>query len=148
MRTRTLWGGLLVLLVAGCSKPTEGGDRHGGGAAHEEEEHGEQRVRLTPEAVRSARIQTQEVQRKPLSVGLTAPARVSFTQRGVAQVAARVPGRLSSIEVNLGQRVKKGQVLAYLESPELGQARADYLSAATKSRVAEDNFRREKELFD
>jgi cobalt-zinc-cadmium efflux system membrane fusion protein len=137
-----------VLLVVGCSKPTEGGDRHGGGEAHEEEEHGEQRVRLTPEAVRSARIQTQEVQRKPLSVGITAPARVSFTQRGVAQVAARVPGRLSSIEVNLGQRVKKGQVLAYLESPELGQARADYLSAATKSRVAEDNFRREKELFD
>ncbi|WNG25137.1 efflux RND transporter periplasmic adaptor subunit [Cystobacter fuscus] len=153
MKARTLLGVLLMWLGTGCSKPSGGhppeeGTAHAGEEHSAGEEHGEQEVRLTPEAMRSARIQTREVQSKPLSVGLTAPARVSFTQRGVAQVAARVPGRLSSIEVNLGQRVKKGQVLAYLESPELGRARADYLSAATKARVAEDNYRREKELLD
>lgn len=84
--------------------------------------------------MRSAQVQTVE-------------ARVAFTQDGVAQVAARVPGRLGRLEVQLGERVKKGQVLGHLESPELGQARADYLSAVTKARVAEDNFRREKELL-
>ncbi|PTL81603.1 efflux RND transporter periplasmic adaptor subunit [Vitiosangium sp. GDMCC 1.1324] len=114
---------------------------HGGGSGHEEV------IQLTPEAVRSAQLKTDTVQRKALSVGLAVPARVTFTQKGVARVAARVPGRLASIEVSLGQKVKKGQALGYLESPELGRARADYLSAATKTQVAEDNFRREKELF-
>lgn len=116
------------------------GEPHGGGG-HEEI------IQLTPEAVRSAQLKTETVQRKALSVGLAVPARVAFTQKGVARVAARVPGRLASIEVSLGQKVKKGQALGSLESPELGRARADYLSAATRTQVAEDNFRREKELF-
>jgi cobalt-zinc-cadmium efflux system membrane fusion protein len=34
-----------------------------------------------------------------------------------------------------------------VESSELGRARADYLAAATRARVAEANFRREKELL-
>ncbi len=150
-RVWTLVALVLVGLGSGCTKE-KAGEAHAE-EAHGEEKHGEEAhadeglVRLAPEAVRSAALKTEEARQKPLEVGLRVPARVSFAQRGVAQVAARVPGRLASIEVNLGQRVKKGQVLGYLESPELGRARADYLSAATKARVAEDNHRREKELF-
>ncbi|WNG55312.1 efflux RND transporter periplasmic adaptor subunit [Archangium gephyra] len=129
----------------------QGGESHGDedeqGHAHGEEGGQEEVIQLTPEAVRSAQLKTAAAQRKALSMGLTVPARVTFTQNGVARVAARVPGRLADLEVSLGQRVKKGQALGYLESPELGRARADYLSAATKAKVAEDNFRREKELF-
>lgn len=119
----------------------------GEGEVHNEGSGLEKPIQLTPEAVRSAQLKMEAVQRKALSVGLTVPARVTFTQNGVARVAARVPGRIASIEVSLGQKVKKGQALGYLESPELGQARASYLSAATRTQVAEDNFRREKELF-
>jgi cobalt-zinc-cadmium efflux system membrane fusion protein len=154
--------GLAMTLLVGCPRKEAGEDTaHGhdeksaGGKTHgagEQEGHGEESghpkvVQLTPEAVRSAQLKTEPVQRKALSTGLTVPARVAFTQKGLAQVGARVPGRLASIEVSLGQRVKKGQVLGYLESPELARAQADYLSAATKTRVAEDNFRREKELL-
>ena len=143
---------------AGAPGKAQGGESHGdedghghaqGEEGHAQGEEGghEEVIQLTAEAVRSAQLKTGTAQRKPLSVGLTVPARVTFTQNGVARVAARVPGRLASLEVSLGQRVKKGQALGYLESPDLGQARADYLSAATKAKVAEDNFRREKELF-
>ncbi|WPB75083.1 efflux RND transporter periplasmic adaptor subunit [Archangium violaceum] len=128
-----------------------GGESHGDedeqGHADGEEGGHEEVIQLTPEAVRSAQLKTAAAQRQALSVGLTVPARVTFTQNGVARVAARVPGRIANIEVSLGQKVRKGQALGYLESPELGQARADYLSAATRTQVAEDNFRREKELF-
>lgn len=158
--------GLSVVLLLGCPRKEErgGGEGHaqeakrGQEAAHGEAEghggdegHGagghEEVIQLTPEAMRSAQVQTVEVQPKALAVGLTVPARITFTQNGVAQVAARVPGRLGSIEVQLGERMKKGQVLGYLESPELGQAQAEYLSAVTKARVTEENFRREKELL-
>jgi cobalt-zinc-cadmium efflux system membrane fusion protein len=43
--------------------------------------------------------------------------------------------------------VRKGAVLGFVESPELGRTRADYLAAATKARVADANFRRERELL-
>ncbi|ADO75965.1 efflux RND transporter periplasmic adaptor subunit [Stigmatella aurantiaca] len=145
-----LLGGLV--LAQGCKKeappaasPAEA--EHEEGHGHEGEAPHTKAITLTPEAVRNARLQTAEVQRKPLAVGLTVPARLAFPQRGVAQVAARVPGRIASIEVDLGERVKKGQILGYLESPDLGRARADYLAATMKAQVAAENFRREKELF-
>jgi cobalt-zinc-cadmium efflux system membrane fusion protein len=166
MNVRNLLSSLLVAaLLVGCKKeePNAAGvasspskEAHEAGTGHSEEEggeHGEEGeghsavITLTPEALNNARLQTAQAQRKPLAVGLTAPARLAFPQSGVAQVAARVPGRLASIEVNLGDRVKKGQVLGFMESPELGRARADYLAASTKAQVAAENFRREKELF-
>lgn len=121
-----------------------GHDDHG----HDEgaDEH-ERIVALSPEAVRAAGIQSVEAAHRPLAAGLTAPARVTFTQTGVARVAPRVAGRLDSVEVRLGQRVRKGAVLGYVESPELGRARADYLAAATRERVAVANLGREKELL-
>ena len=103
-------------------------------------------VELTPEATKAAQIQTTRAELKTLSVRLSVPGRVTFTQNGVAKVAARVPGRVADLDVSLGSKVKKGDVLAHLESPELTRTRADYLTAATKARVAESNFRREQEL--
>ncbi|QDE92686.1 efflux transporter periplasmic adaptor subunit [Myxococcus xanthus] len=127
------------------------GDDHASGpdASHGEGDDSDhqERVTLTPEAMRSARLELGQAQVKPLTSGLSVPARLAFTLSGVSKVASRVPGRLDSIAVVLGQKVKKGQVLGHLDSPELGQARADYLSAAIKARVAEANFRREQELL-
>ncbi|MCP3064176.1 efflux RND transporter periplasmic adaptor subunit [Myxococcus sp. K38C18041901] len=125
----------------------EGDDHAPGEAAHGDDDDHDQLITLTPEAARSAKLELGQAQVKPLSSGLSVPARITFTQDGVAKVASRVPGRLDTLAVVLGQKVKKGQVLGHLDSPELGQARADYLSAATQARVAEGNFRREQELL-
>jgi cobalt-zinc-cadmium efflux system membrane fusion protein len=138
------------------AKAADGGahEKHGDhadeGEGHEGEGHeGEaaEVVELAPEAVRNAQIQTVEATSRALSTILTAPARITFSQTGVARVAPRVPGMLDRISVKLGQTVKRGAVLGWIESPELGRARADYLAAATRARAAEDNHRREKELL-
>lgn len=171
-----IWLMALVALVgAACSRksggaPEEGARpqerstgavaRNGDGHAHEEhakspgehegeaghEEEAGEVVELAPEAARTAQILTVEATSRSLSTILTAPARIRFSQTGVARVAPRVPGMLDQISVQLGQRVKRGAVLGWIESPELGRARADYLAAATRASAAEDNHRREKEL--
>jgi cobalt-zinc-cadmium efflux system membrane fusion protein len=121
-------------------------DEHGhGGEGHEGE--GGEVVELAPEAVRNARIETVEAASRALATTLTAPARIAFSQNGVARVSPRVPGMLDQISVKLGQPVKKGAVLGWIESPELGRARADFLAAATRARAAEENHRREKDLL-
>jgi biotin carboxyl carrier protein len=121
---------------------------------HDEHSHAgegdahERVVTLAVEAVRAAKIETVVATERTLTAGVSAPARVAFTQSGFARVAPRVAGRLDTIEVKLGQRVRKGTVLGFLESPELGRARADYLAADTRARVAADNLKREKELLE
>lgn len=104
-------------------------------------------VQLSPDAVRATRIEFVEASRRPLISGVTATARITLAQKGQSRISPRVAGRVSSIEARLGDRVRPGQVLAYIESPELGRARADYLGAVTRARVAEDNYKREKELL-
>jgi cobalt-zinc-cadmium efflux system membrane fusion protein len=113
----------------------------------DKQEGHENEVRLSPEAMRSTELEFAEAARRPLVSGLSATARISLAQKGQSHISPRVSGRVASIEVRLGDRVKRGQVLAYVESPELGRARADYLAAVTRARVAEDNYRREKELL-
>jgi cobalt-zinc-cadmium efflux system membrane fusion protein len=114
---------------------------------HEGERH-ERVVRLSPEAVAAAGFSFAIAESKPLAGALTASARLTLTQDGIGRVSARVAGRVESIKVKLGEKVKKGQVLAVIESAELGQARADYLSARTKAGVAEATHTREKQLFE
>lgn len=126
----------------GEHKEGEEEQKEGGG------EHGEEgEITLTPEALQAANLKTAKVERRAVRRGLMVPARITFSPKDVAKVAARVPGRLASIEVVPGQKVKKGETLGFLESAELGQARAEYLSAATRARVAENNYQREKELL-
>lgn len=134
-----------LLVASGCKKdeepkaePAEEAKAEG---AHDD------RIKLTEEAAAGAQLKTAKAVRRTLSKGVVAPARLAFSQTGVARVAARVPGRLVDLDVKLGDSVKKGQILAHVESPELGEARASYLSAATRARVAEQNFKRERELL-
>lgn len=117
---------------------------------HEQKKGGDhdEVVVLSPEAVRSAGFEIATVARRPLRRHISASAQVSLPPDRTAKVAPRVPGRVASLSARLGQRVKRSTVLAVIESAELGRARADYLAAATKARVADSNARREKNLLE
>jgi cobalt-zinc-cadmium efflux system membrane fusion protein len=142
MRHRWIAAGFLAL-VACDDHPRE--HEH----AHEDQSHsedGEHAVALTPEAMRSAQIEIATATQKPLEAGIKVSARLALAQHKMAHVTSRVPGRIDAIRVKLGDRVKKGAVLAVFESPELGRARADYQAAVTRLRVARATHQREEEL--
>ena len=65
---------------------------------------------------------------------ITAPARVGFNTEAMAHVGSPLRGRIAEVNVRVGDPVKVGQELAVIESPELGEAQADYL----QRRVAVD----------
>lgn len=155
MKTQLVWLAALALVV-GCkskSEHTEEKDEHReheGEHGEKEGEHaeGERVVSLTAEAARAAELQVAPVTRKALAHSLSVPARLSLTQEGMVKIGARVPGRVTQLRVKPGDRVAAGRVLAQLDSPELGQARAEYLGAAVKVRVAGTVYQREQELVD
>lgn len=63
---------------------------------------------------------------------LRLPARVGLDQQRVARIGASVTGRLTETRAMLGQEVKKGEVLATLNSTELSMAQSAYLKAASQ----------------
>ena len=79
---------------------------------------------------------------------LTANGAITFDANHVAIVAPRAEGRVTAVRADLGQEVVKGQVLAILESPEVGQTRGDLARARAAVSVAKRNYEREKRLYE
>jgi len=63
---------------------------------------------------------------------LRLPARVELDEQRVARIGASVTGRITEIRAFLGKRVRKGEVLALLNSTELGLAQSEYLKASSQ----------------
>ncbi|GAA4415244.1 efflux RND transporter periplasmic adaptor subunit [Quisquiliibacterium transsilvanicum] len=55
--------------------------------------------------------------------------RIEVNQYRTARIGAPITGRISQIDAELGQRVRAGQVLAEINSPELAQAQLAFLRA-------------------
>ncbi len=90
----------------------------------------------------------EEVRPTVLVVSVTAPSKVRADQDRVALVGPTIEGRISHVFASWGDRVTAGQVLAHLESVEVGQAKAAYFQAKAALGLAEANLERKRLLFE
>jgi cobalt-zinc-cadmium efflux system membrane fusion protein len=73
--------------------------------------------------------------------------RVAFEDVKVGHIFSPVTGKVARIDVELGARVKAGQPLAVIQSPDMGQASSDAAKADADLIAAEHGMQREKELL-
>lgn len=78
----------------------------------------EGRTTITDEAARAGGIKTEMAGPASVSETVTMAGRVEIKPEGKSQVRAWYPGRILMLNVELGQTVKKGQVIARVESSE------------------------------
>ncbi|HNN96757.1 MAG TPA: efflux RND transporter periplasmic adaptor subunit [Pseudomonadota bacterium] len=104
------------------------------------------RVALTADALRKNQIEVVEVRRQRLARDVEVVGSVGLAANYHAEVGPLIPGRIVSVKAQVGERVQAGQVLAELESSEVGTAQAAYLTARATSLAAQANLRREREL--
>ncbi|CAN5390175.1 efflux RND transporter periplasmic adaptor subunit [soil metagenome] len=78
----------------------------------------EGRTVITADAARAGGVTTQRAGSAVLGESLPLSGRVEITPEGQSDVFARYPGRVVSLNAQLGQRVSRGQVLARVESSE------------------------------
>lgn len=78
----------------------------------------EGRTTIAADAAREGGVATEKAGSAVLAESLPINGRVEITPEGQADVIARYPGRVVSLNAQLGQRVKRGQVLARVESSE------------------------------
>jgi membrane fusion protein, heavy metal efflux system len=130
-----IWG---MLLAPGCrhahSEPTQ-------------EKAPEGQVWLTTEQVLHGKIESQLISPREVDDTVLTSGKIAFDDAKVAHAFSPVAGRVTKIAVTLGQRVKKGDVLALIESPEIGAVSADLNKASAEIIAAEHDLGRQKELL-
>ncbi len=75
------------------------------------------------------------------------PARVVVPNDQLRVVSTPLSGLLESLRVAEGQRVRRGDLLAVVRSPDLLEAQRTYLDALNRYELAESNYRRDRQLY-
>lgn len=133
---------IICSLLFGCGKPaTEAAkDEHG----REEAGHVEGQVKLSPDGLNLAGVKTFIAQTREVQDSLRVPGTVISTTKGRAIITPPIAGRVVSISAQLGDKVRQGQTLAILESPELAQSWASIAEAKKMRDLANSDFKQSK----
>lgn len=91
-------------------------------------------VILTAEAVAAADLKTVTVSTRLVERRITAAGELEWNARRVVHLTARTPGRLERVLVVQGDRVRGGQLLAEIYSPDFLTLQAEYIQAAARAR--------------
>ncbi|MEK6743955.1 MAG: efflux RND transporter periplasmic adaptor subunit [Nitrospirota bacterium] len=157
-KTALIAVGAIALVVAVLSfyistASKEHGEERGKEAAHREDEHkegehGEETVvHLSKEAQKASGVEVMAAALEPFSAPIEATAAIELDGDRIAKISARTSGRLVRIAASQGDAVKTGQALAWFDSPELGQALAEYAKSKGRADLARKNLEREETLF-
>jgi cobalt-zinc-cadmium efflux system membrane fusion protein len=105
-------------------------------------------VWLTEEQIRGGRLEIEPLGSRLLALHLVTAGRAAFDEDRVAHVFSPVSGRVASVPGKLGQKVRAGQPLAVIESPDLATAWSDFLKARADGVAAAHENERQKNLFE
>ena len=91
-------------------------------------------------------VETLPVQQRDFDSEIELTGEIQFDAGNIVRLGPRAAGVVRRIKVDLGQKVKAGQVVAELESVELAEAQSAYLEAAAERRLAKKERDRQKAL--
>ena len=115
-------------------------------------------VELSPRAIKDLGVQTTIVEEKPVISEIKTIGEIKTNQDKRYVLSSMIIGRIIQDNVVLGQEVKKGQVIARVENPNVTQINATSVQrlhenilairqAQTRLRLAKTTLDREKKLF-
>ncbi|WP_081917803.1 efflux RND transporter periplasmic adaptor subunit [Methylobacter sp. BBA5.1] len=107
----------------------------------------EGKINLTDQQVKEAGVKTQTAGGARIKNVVTLPGEIRFNEDKTSHVVPRLAGVVEVISANLGDPVKKGQVLVVIASTGLAEQRSELLSAQKRLELARATFAREKHLW-
>lgn len=146
MNTSSLAGvcalSLLVLSLSGCSD-----DKPAASAVPATTAVVTDPTLVTPPPAVVARITVKALANHPIADVLRVAGQVDFDEQRIAKIGSTVTGRVVEVRQHLGSTIKAGDVLAVLNSAELGQAQLAYLKARSQAALEQRNVERAKLLL-
>ena len=103
-------------------------------------------VRFSDRFAERVGYRTEDAAPQPIIPVLHVTGVLEFDERRLAAVGSRISGRVSEVHVVDGAEVEAGEVLASLESAELGEAQAEIYAIRARAQAATANESRKKQL--
>ena len=137
---------LLSLSIVSCS--TSGQDeKDGHGHGHDHKHGGEMsEVELTQAQINAVGIQLGTMEKRNMANSIPASGTLMVTPQNEAVVTSRLSGIISNICVVEGQKVSAGQVVAYVDAPEIISLRQEYAIAKQELESASTEYKRQQAL--
>lgn len=105
-------------------------------------------VAMDEARIRAAGITLDTAGPATVASSLQLPGEIRFDDNRTAHVVPRVSGVVERVAVDLGQSVKRGQVLAVISSAAISDLRSEQLAATRRLELARANHQREKALWE
>ena len=140
---------LLGLTACGDSKSETAENDEGNSEMEEAHTEGEaEEVMLTAKQFDALQMKVDTLQLRNMSGYVEANGQLEVPPQNEATITSVVGANVVSIEVIEGDKVNKGQTVAYLSHPNIIQKQTDYLNAYSNSQYLKKEFERQKTLYD
>nr|WP_283771738.1 efflux RND transporter periplasmic adaptor subunit [Cellulophaga sp. 20_2_10] len=114
---------------------------------HKEDGH-EEEVMLTAQQFTALQMEVDTLTKRTISGFVEANGRLEVPPQNEASITATIGSNVVSIKVIEGDKVRKGQVVAYVSHPNIIQLQTDYLNAYSNSNFVKQDFERQKKLYE
>lgn len=115
---------------------------------HNEEEGEEGVVMLTNDQIETVGLETKLLEKRNLGNNIKVTGRLELFPQDKANISPFMGGNVRSIKVIEGDKVRKGEVLAYLEHPDIISMQQEYQEKNDELVFLKQDFERKKILFD
>ncbi|WP_295006588.1 efflux RND transporter periplasmic adaptor subunit [uncultured Dechloromonas sp.] len=95
-----------------------------------------------------SQLKLADLSKRPVVETLRVAGRIDFDEHRLARIGATITGRVTEIDAWLGQNIKRGDLLAKLNSSELSEQQLAYLKARAQLELNRRNAERAKALFE
>lgn len=134
------------LLITSCGNSNQPETKE---AAKEEKGHEEKAqtiATLTQEQIKTVGITFGNIENKELTATIKANGMLRVPNNNKANATSLYGGVIKTLNVQIGDYVRKGQVIATIANPQFIQLQEEYLSLGSKITFAEQEVNRQKEL--
>ena len=108
----------------------------------------EGKIEISDAQLKTAGVQLATAASASISSAFQLSGEIRFNEDRTAHVVPRMAGVVEQVSANIGQIVKKGEVLAVIASSEVSELRSQLLSAQRLQELAQVTYAREKKLWE
>ncbi|MCU4157215.1 efflux RND transporter periplasmic adaptor subunit [Carboxylicivirga sp. A043] len=133
---------IIILLASGswmCTPSTQQSDEG------EDKAHG--LVYITREQFEAEHMQIGQAKLMTFQSGINCYGHIGAQPNGVAQINTLLPGHVETVQAIVGQKVKKGEVIALISSAGLIELQQQYIGTLAQMKKITADYERAKELY-
>lgn len=135
-------GVLCLMGMAGCSSAPE----PPADTSPKQPTTAQNEVNMTPAQIQEMGLQLKKAKPEKLQMHVSLNGEVLINTDRVAHIVPRVPGVVRQVYKTLGQSVARGELMAVLESTELGRAKIDYFTQQQQLKMAQTTYGHERTI--